>query len=175
MRKIIIIGTIHHGWTPNEELKDVLEKYVPNQLFIEIAEEDIVKNNLKEYPPEMIFALNWAKENKVRADCFDVAGFTLKKGTTKKEIKNLIEEFSGLVKKTKLTWTDMNKEKNLKLLDAPNYLNAIDWKKEKAREREMLNNIKRVILKSGTIVIVTGAGHLKFFEEHFKRAEFPFR
>ena len=49
MRKIIIIGTIHSGFTPNKELEEVLEKYHPKQLFVEIAEEDVTKNKLKNH------------------------------------------------------------------------------------------------------------------------------
>jgi len=175
MQKIIVIGTVHGGFTPDEELKEVFEEYSPKQLFVEVAEEHVKKNKLKDYPPEMIFTLRWAKENKLQVNCFDIVGSVLKKGVTKKEIKDLIEESSELVKKSKLTWKDMNKEKNLKLLDTPNYLKISDRKKEKVRELKMLVNIKKAMLKSGTILIVTGVGHLKFFEMHFKNAKFPFR
>jgi hypothetical protein len=175
MRKITIIGTIHGGFTPNEELKDVLEKYRPHQLFVEIAEEDVAKNKLKDYPPEMVFAMNWAKENKIKVNCFDITENSLKKGVTKKEIKNLNKDADELIKRNKFTWMDLNEEGKQKIFDTPAYLNAVDWKKEKARELKMLANIKKAMRKSGTIVIVTGAGHLKFFEKHLKGAEFPFR
>ena len=64
MQKIIVIGTVHGGFTPDEELKEVFEEYSPKQLFVEVAEEHVKKNKLKDYPPEMIFTLRWAKENK---------------------------------------------------------------------------------------------------------------
>ena len=175
MRNIIIIGTVHSGFTPNKELEEVLEKYSPDQLFVEVAEEYVAKNKLRKYPPEMIFALRWAKKNKIKVNGFDVAENTLKKGVTEKEVKNLINEADELIKKNKFTWKDLNKKEKIKILDTKTYLNAVDWEKEKARELKMLHNIKLAIAKSGTIVIITGAGHLNFFEKNLKGAEFPFR
>src|SRR3990167_8018180 len=99
MRNIIIIGTVHSGFTPNKELEEVLEKYSPDQLFVEVAEEYVAKNKLRKYQPEMIFALRWAKKNKIKVNGFDVAENTLKKGVTKKEIKNLIKEQGKQIKK----------------------------------------------------------------------------
>lgn len=174
MKKVIIIGTIHGRFTPNRELKEVLEKYSPDQIFVELAEEDVAKNKLKRYPSEMIFALHWAKKNKVKVNCFDVTGSVLRKGITKYEIKTLIKEFNKLIKDSKFTWKDMNKGEKLKILDTPNYLNAFNPEKEKMREMKMLANIKKAMLKSGIIIIITGAGHLAFFETHLKGAEFPF-
>ena len=175
MRNIIIIGTVHGGWTPNEELEEVLEKYKPNQVLVEIAQGNVNNNNIKNYPPEMIFALRWAKKNKIKVNGFDVAENTLKKGVTKKEIKNLIKEQGKQIKKSNFTWKDLNNKEKIKILDARIYLNAVDLEKEKERELKMLNKIKRMMIKLGTIVIVTGAGHLNFFEKHLKGAEFPFR
>ena len=175
MRKIIIIGTVHGGFTPENELKEVLEKYKPNQVLVEIAQEDINKNNIKNYPPEMIFAMKWAKENKVKVNYFDIIENTLKKSITKKEVKNLIKEQDEQIKKSNFTWKDLNNKEKIKILDTRIYLNAVDLEKEKERELKMLNKIKRMMIKSGTIVIVTGAGHLNFFEKNLKGAEFPFR
>ena len=71
LRKIIVIGTLHAGITPNNELKDVIESFEPDQLLVEIVNDDIVKNDLSSYPPEMIFAFEWAKSNKVKVAGFD--------------------------------------------------------------------------------------------------------
>ena len=57
MRNIIIIGTVHSGFTPNKELEEVLEKYHPKQLFVEIAEEDVTKNKLKNHLWRISFEL----------------------------------------------------------------------------------------------------------------------
>ena len=47
-RKIIVIGTLHAGITPNNELKAVIESFKPDQLLVEIANDDITKNDLIE-------------------------------------------------------------------------------------------------------------------------------
>jgi hypothetical protein len=52
---------------------------------------------------------------------------------------------------------------------------TIDWKKWKEREIEMLKNVKKRISLRGKTIIVTGCGHLSFFEKHIKNATFPFR
>ena len=70
MRKIIIIGTLH-SYTPSNELKEILEKYKPNQLLVEITQENINKNNFKSYPEEMVFAYGWAIKNKIKVNGFD--------------------------------------------------------------------------------------------------------
>ena len=39
----------------------------------------------------------------------------------------------------------------------------------------MLDNIKKLAIKEGKILIVTGAYHLDFFEQSLKEATFPYR
>ena len=73
----------------------------------------------------------------------------------------------------KHTWKDMNKAKFLKKLDVEDGLT--DKIKFKKRQFEMLKNIKNNLSSQGKIVILTGCGHLQFFEENIKEAEFPFR
>ena len=70
MRRIIIIGTIH-TLTPETELIPILENLKPDILFIEISEEDIISNNFKDYPEEMIYSFNWAKKNNIKVIGFD--------------------------------------------------------------------------------------------------------
>lgn len=63
MRKIIIIGTLHAGLTPNQELKEFLEYTKPTQVLVEILEEDLHQKKLDSYPSEMVYTLKWAKQN----------------------------------------------------------------------------------------------------------------
>lgn len=172
-RKIIVIGTLHAGITPNNELKEVIESFQPDQLLIEIASDDIIKNDLSSYPPEMIFAFEWAKNNNVKVMGFDSKINVFRKGVMPEDNQVTIEKQKKLIKK--LSWKDFNKIKNEKLLDVDDLNNLIDQDKERVRENEMLKNIEAHIIESGTVVIITGTAHLNFFERNIKDAIFPFR
>ena len=173
MKKIIIIGTLHAGLTPKNELKEVLEKYNPNQLLIEIAEEDIKNREFYSYPLEMVFAYDWANKNKVKVNGFDLKIDVLRKGMKEEDNQKVIEEQKKLM--NNFSWKDMNKAENLKKLDTDSAKNLVDSKKEEKREFEMLKNIKNSMIDNGKILIITGCGHLDFFEKHIINAVFPFR
>jgi pheromone shutdown protein TraB len=172
-RKIIVIGTLHAGITPNNELKEVIESFKPDQLLVEINNDDIVKNDLSSYPPEMIFAFEWAKSNNVKVAGFDSTIDVFREGVTPENNQAIIEKQKKLIKK--LSWKDFNKIKNEKLLDVDGMDELTDKDKESAREVEMLKNIKANIIESGTVVLITGTAHLNFFERTIKDAIFPFR
>ena len=169
MLKIIVIGTLHAGSTPNEELKQIFDDYGPTQILVEISQGDIDKNNISEYPPEMIFAYEWAIQNNIKINGFDSKIDIFKKGVTSKDNQKLIKEQEKLIKN--YSWRDFNKiEKEKLLID-----NITDPVKEKKREEEMFKNIKEVIDNHGTILIIMGCGHLNYFEKNLKNAIFPFR
>ncbi len=171
MRRIIFIGTIHCGATNEKELESLLNNYNPDQLLVEITQEDLDKNRINSYPPEMIFAYKWAKKHKIKVNGFDSPIDTLKKGHTAEDDKRITEEQLAIVKK--YNWKDFNKESYSKKLMF--YDTSIDLKKHKARNEEMTKNIESLIQPTGTVVILTGAGNLNYFEKHVKGAEFPLR
>ena len=172
-RKIIIIGTLHAGITPNNELKEVIEKFNPDQLLVELANDDIIKNDLSSYPPEMIFAFEWAKNNNVMVAGFDYKIDVFREGVMPEDNQTMIEKQKKLIKK--LSWKDFNKIENEKLLDVDGLDELIDQNNERVREDEMLKNIEANIIENGTVVIITGTAHLNFFERNIKDAMFPFR
>ena len=173
MKEIIIIGTIHAGFTPKNELKEIIQKYNPNQILVEIAEEDIKNKKLKSYPPEMIFTYNWAKQNQIKVNGFDSKINVMKKGVTKKEKQRIMEEGKRLMKS--FTWKDMNKPRNLKKINIKSIEKFVDSKKEKERQVKMLRNIRKLIVNEGRVIIITGCGHLDFFKKNIKGAFFPLR
>lgn len=173
MRKIIVIGTLHAGLTPENELKEILVKYHPEQLLVEIAQTDIKNGKFDAYPPEMIFAYHWAKKKKIKVSGFDSKIDSLRKGMTEEDNMGVIEEQKKLMEN--LTWKDMNRAKHLKKLDTASAQNLVDLDKEEKREFEMLINIKKAMIDQGTTIIVTGCGHLDFFKKHMKSAIFPLR
>lgn len=172
-RKIIVIGTLHAGITPNNELEAVIKSFQPDQLLVEIANDDIVKDDLSLYPPEMIFAFEWAKNNKVSVIGFDAKINVFQEGIMPEDNQVIIEKQKELMKN--LSWKNFNNIENEKLLDVDGFEKLIDRNKERVRENEMLKNIETNITESGTIVIITGTAHLNFFEQHIKDAIFPFR
>jgi hypothetical protein len=173
MPKIIIVGTLHGGITPNNELKEVLEELNPDQLLVEMKNKGLIDNKTEEYPSEMIFVYNWAKENNIKVFGFDSDIDTFREGVTQEDNQAIIEKQDRAM--GNLSWKDFNIEENNKLLDVEGIENLINPEKEKMREMEMLKNIQNNIIKNGTVVIITGAGHLNFFEKNIKDAVFPFR
>lgn len=176
MRKIIIVGTLHAGLTPKNELREVLDKFNPDQVLVEIIQKDINNKKFDSYPPEMIFVFKWANNKGILVKGFDYEINVLKKKMTEEDNKKVIEEQKELMRKTeKFNWKDMNKEENLKLLRIESAEKLVDPKKERKREIKMLKNINKVMISKGVVVIITGVGHLGFFQRNIKDALFPFR
>lgn len=173
MKKVIIIGTLHAGLTQENELKEILKKYNPNQLLIEVAQADIKNGKLNSCPPEMVFAYNWAKKNKIRVNGFDSKIDVYKKGITEEDNKRVIKEQKKLMKN--LSWKEMNKSENLKKINTSSARKLVNPEKEEKREYEMLKNINKAMIYNGTILIVTGCGHLDFLKRYVKGAIFPLK
>jgi hypothetical protein len=173
MKKIVIIGTLHGGLTPESELFDVLEKFKPVNLLVEIAQEDIDNGEIRSYPPEMIFAYKWGVDNKVKVGGFDYKMNIFAEGKTQIDNQDVINKQKKAM--DGFTWKDMNKDENMKILDVPSENDLVDKDKESEREKRMLENIERKLADDPIILIVTGCVHLKLFEENIKGAIFPFR
>lgn len=170
MQKIIFIGTIH-GFTPIKDLEEIFEKYKPNQILIEICQKDVLNNSIESYPKEMIEAYHWAKNNKIKVVGFDSKINVFAEKKTEEDNKKVIEEEGEIIKKH--GWKDFNKEKFLELLDKLEN-GLTDERKFRLRQEKMFCNITDN-LAEGTNIIITGAGHLKFFENKFPVAIFPLR
>ena len=170
MQNIIIIGTLHAGLTPNEDLEKIFSEYKPTQILVEINQKDISGGDVKHYPPEMVFAYGWAAGNNVKINGFDSKINIFKKGITENDNSDLIEKQKKLIKN--YSWKDFNKSGIEKLLDIDDITDSV---KEKRREREMLKNINELIDDEGIVLIITGCGHLDFLERNIKNAIFPFR
>ena len=175
MTKLYIIGTLHAGLTPNEELEEVLREYEPQQLLVEIAQEDIDSDDISKYPSEMVFAYNWARKNELPVAGFDCKMNTFKTGKTSEDNENLIEKQKASM--GKLTWKDMNKSENDRILNSAisEDENVVDAELEKIRNEKMVENIKRIKAKNGNIVVLTGCAHLDFFQTSFPMAVLPLR
>jgi len=181
MKTITLVGTLHGGLTPKNELEEVLEGLKPDQLFVELTPNELKEiENTKSIRDEMIFALRWAKKNGIKVDIFDRNEGELKKGATGKEpaFLKLLEEGDRIIKK--YSWKELNKEEPWKtqplkgIEDKINEM-VVDAKKAREREEEMIKNIKEKMISSGKIVILTGAGHLTFFEKRIPNAVCLFR
>ncbi|MDP1694795.1 MAG: hypothetical protein Q8L34_04610 [Candidatus Woesearchaeota archaeon] len=171
MRRIIFIGTIHCGVTDEKELELLLSNYKPNQLLVEIAQEDLDNKKLKPYPPEMVFGYKWAKKHKIQVNGFDSPINVLKEGLTAEHRKRILDKQLAIIKK--YNWKDFNKKYYCKKIGF--YREYIDVEKNKRRNEEMVKNIEILIQTRGIIVVLTGAGNLTYFEKHVKDTEFPLR
>lgn len=173
MRNLIFIGTLHAGITPKDELADILKGLKPTQLLVEIQQKDIASNNLKDYPDEMIFAYHWAIKNKIPAFGFDSGINELSDNATTEDEERLVQRDRQIV--SQHNWKDFNKDEYMKLFETEEDSALVNEKKSNLRELEMLQNINGGIDPNGTIIVLTGAYHLKYFENKFKDATFPYR
>ncbi len=173
MQKIVIIGTLHGEYTPKKELEEILNFYSPNQIFVEIYQGDINKNYLEKYPQEMIFALNWARSKKVELSGFDSEIDIFKGGFSASKNQKIIDQQKPVL--NKFNWKDFNKKEIFNKINSLAEKKFIDSAANFIREEEMLNNIKKKIIPDGVVLILTGCGHLDFFEKKIKKADFPLR
>jgi len=173
MTKLIVIGTLHAGLTPEEELFDILNNLKLEILLIEMVQKDVEMEILNNYPPEMISAYHWAKKQNISVYGFDSAIHTLRDGMTEQDNQDAIDKQKEIMKK--FTWKDINKEKNLALLNGNLWEKLVDPNKHRRREEEMIKNIKHILDSTKTTIILTGCAHLKTFEQTFPQAIFPFR
>ncbi len=171
---ILLIGTLHKNLTPNDELRDLLEEIKPTQLFVELPEINSNKRHEAEnVSTEMNFAYQWARKHNIPAVSYDTEEVTLEDSvdTTSARYKDLSE--MELEEARQLGWRGSNR----KLPTAWHQLMSeyIDIEKWDARERHMLENIKKNLASSGTVLILTGAAHLDFFEKSLPNAVLPLR
>lgn len=172
MKNMYFVGTLH-GYTPKNELESILNNLKPSQVMVEIKQKDIEQNNLNEYPEEMNFVLKWATKNRIPVFGMDATFSELAEGKTEKDNEAVIAMQDKIIKKH--DWKSFNKEKNLRLLEIPELDKLIDDKLATKREKEMLENITKNAISTGNVAILTGVGHLNFFEKELPNANFPFR
>lgn len=129
---------------------------------------------------EMGFATTWASTKSIPVGFFDTGMSVLKEGVSEED-----PEYQELVNREiweaqAFSWQELNKKepwKKGRLADVQweFWRKYIDPHKWEVREEKMLENIKRLKIPQGTVLILTGAGHLDFFERELPEAEFPFR
>ncbi len=180
MRKIFIIG-VAHNFVPKKDLIKILEKYSPDQVMIEVTASDLKNKKFKNYGKEFKDAYEWCKKNRKKVTGFDYWQKDWKdlrhlNKNEKKELNVILKDASKFVKK--YGWKSLNKKRHIRHFDViDKKLKKIlldQYKYLKPRQKKMLANVKKRILKKGIIIILTGVGHLDFFQKHLK-AEFPFR
>ena len=165
------IGTLHAGLTPNQELESVIIEISPSLIMVEIAQQDIEEENISDYPPEMIFTYEFAKRNKIMVKGFDSKINVMREDTTKANAQQLLDSQKKIIGDK--SWKDFNLSENAKLLDSVD--NITDRDKWGKREKEMTKNIRKAILKNKTVLVITGCGHLDFFEHNYINASFPLK
>lgn len=176
MRKIYLIGTLHAGYTPNDELKEVLEEIRPNQVLVELpneAREELSERKI--YPTEMVFAYDWAIENNINTGKFDVSEehsyFNKGRGPEDPEYVKYLKDLEETLKK--YSWKEFNNPELNESLEHPMEDVLFDKEQANIREQAMLRNILDIIDDEGVVVIITGAAHLKYFKENLPESILP--
>jgi pheromone shutdown protein TraB len=173
VRTIYVIGTAHTMMPQREmELKLLLQVVDPDEVFVQIDDEDMKYGNLHLSPKEMVFAHKWAAQRNKKVVCFDkrmdVGSFFLN-DEKKKEVR---DEMAHLIAGT--NWKEFNRINSdvYKKFDRLKLL-LVDENKERERHYAMLANIERELIGKGKILVLVGIGHLPFFERNLKDALFP--
>lgn len=179
--KIYIIGTLHQGFTPKDELADTLARLEPDLLMVELPPADSpVREQAEQISDEMKFAFDWAHKHSIPVVCFDTNEGILKVGIDENDPEYIALSDKEKKEAEKHSWKYHNK---LVLSGDSEVLVSwrafrgkyIDEEKGNRREEQMLENIRAEIANGMTHVVLTGVGHLLFFERQMPDAEFPLR
>lgn len=176
MIELFFIGTLHLKFTPHQELREEIEKISPQIIGVEITQEDINNYSVKNYPDEMQYALQYAKNNSIDFFGFDSdINIFKEKDNVEKLEEDLINKQKEVI--SKYNWKQFNNKKYSNLLAFDVEKELINDKKFLEREKEMAQNIENYISDTSNlrVLIITGCGHLDFFEQKFKQASFPLR
>ncbi len=175
MKKVFVIGTVHSMMPKyKKELASILEEITPDQILVEIVDKDLKNKNTKKYPEEMVFAYKWGIKHKKRVDGFDAPISMIKKSVPKKRLKEMDKEVFKIIDRH--NWKEWNKKKYDKDKEFEKFMDEVlDKDKHKLRQRKMLDKIRKMMIKEGKILILTGSYHLRFVEKNLKGAVFPLR
>jgi pheromone shutdown protein TraB len=173
MRTIYLVGTFHGGLTPHNQLADMLFAINPSQIFVELTMDEVRDIGSKElFRDEMVYVYNWAQEHSTPVFRYDVENDILMQGVTGSEPefqklslqqKDIIEQYS---------WVELNYPENWNISDEfmkiEEEIQNKFINKDKCLEREqaMVREIHNQIDNTGTIVVLCGTGHLRFFKEN---------
>lgn len=179
MKEVLVIGTIHLNWTPKDELEEALRNLRPDKLHVELSPEELNKPREDSIRDEMFVAYDWAARNNIPVSVFDIDEDILKDGVTGKESEFMAHELKEKELLKNYTWKDLNSAKPwqepvIAALEKEIVKKYFNKEKSELREHKMLKNVKDGLIE-GRNVIVTGAGHLNFFEREIPSAELPFR
>ncbi len=173
MQSIFVIGTVHTMMPEHQqELENLLRVINPDQILVEISQEDVQKENFKEYPQEMVYAYYWAKNQGKRVNGFDTSVDIIDETVSEDMKRQLGREAGHLI--AIVNWKDLNKTnteiyRRLSLFTE----RMVDKEKHKQRQETMLENIQKHMISRGKILILTGSFHLPFFQKNLKNALFP--
>ena len=173
--QLYIIGTLHSGYTPEQELREMLENINPEFIFLELPPQDIAKSKRADDPrQEMFFAYHWAQEQGITVEFFDTPeGDSFNEGYSEEspEYKQLLAETEEKLKH--YSWKDLNRTKNINKFKHPFEETLIDMNKREQRQEQMVKNIKHAMPNSAKVVVLTGPFHLKYLAMKFPEARFP--
>lgn len=171
MRNIFLLGTVPCMMPEKAfELRLLLKVMNPDQIFVEVTDNDIHVSKALE-TDEMMFIAEWGKQNnkKVVGHCF-VSDCTLLLDEDRKRL--LTEEFSNLIAVN--NWKAFNKLDTEVFHQFYNLCSMmVDMNKVEEKQKKMLENIERRMVPNGKILVVTEALNLKFFEQNLKNAVIP--
>ncbi len=177
MKEIIVIGTLHHEFTPKSELEELLKEINPDKVLVELSPEEMLRPREDSIRDEMFFAYDWAIENGKQVDVYDIENDILKEGVTGKEpdFAKVGSEIGELLKSH--SWKEQNNEevwKTPEYTKLEDYITEKYFNAEKIEERDqiMLQNIKDKLIE-GKNLILTGTAHLTFFKEQLPDTILP--
>jgi len=180
MKEYLIIGTLHSGLTPKNELKSLLAEIEPDQVLVELPEgydSEKIRDRAV-VPDEMLFAHSWAQKNNIQADCFgvesdDVDIFQEGFDEDSPEYQEVLKTEEKIIEK--YNWKEFNTKKVCDLLDIPVKEKIFDQSILDKQEAGMLKNIREKSIDNGKAVIITGYDHIDYFHDNLENSSTPLR
>lgn len=179
MKKVIILGTIHLGFTPKDELIKEIEKYKPDQLLIELTEKEVKEGQENSIRDEMFYVHEFASSSAIPYVLFDTDEDTLKDGITGTEPDFLLMEEKVKQVLVGSDWKELNEahpwlQKDIKEIEDRIVTTYFDTNRMKMREIKIAQNIRENLIE-GTNVVITGCGHITHLLQDLPGSVAPLR
>lgn len=166
--------------TRKNDLRRILEEIKPDQLLLELPEEAGARVEAARHSDEMAFADRWARTKGVSTGYFDVDMSILRDGISEEDPEYMELVNREVAELQAYSWQELNRKEpwqmgKLASTQREFWRRFFDEEKWDRREKGMLENIRRLRKSNGTVLILTGAGHLDFFQRELPDAEFRLR
>ncbi len=167
MSQLYIVGTAHN---PADDLESVVRSIRPQQLLLEIVDEELRRGELEDQLPEMMAMYHFAKGQGILVRGFDARVDIIIPIVTQEDLLYA----DGVARKYgTLGFQELNKRQYDEVWEKIARM-AINPEAHAQRQGAMVENIREMRMP-GDNLLFCGIGHLQYLERTIPDAVFPFR